>query len=259
MIFTILLNGSLGFGMLIAVSFCIGNIDDALNTPTGFPFIEIFAQATRSITGSTIMTSIIIVLVISATIGLLAASSRVMWAFARDNGLPGSTYLARVSQPILPYVGTRELTSWLAQQVEPRTQLPLYAIGLTTIISLLLALINIASTAAFNAIISLVVAGFLTSYLTPIILILHKRLGGGKVAFGPWKLGSRFGAVVNVVAIVYIIIAMFFSFWPGTAVVTPANMNWSILLFGVVMMFSMVFYLVHGRKSYKGPVVEVWE
>lgn len=33
-------------------------------------------------------------------------------------------------------------------------------------------------------------------------------------------------------------------------------MNWSVLLWGAVNIFAIVFWAVHGRKVYKGPVVE---
>lgn len=41
--------------MLLALLFRIGDIDAALKTPTGFPFIEIFTQATNSMGGGTAM------------------------------------------------------------------------------------------------------------------------------------------------------------------------------------------------------------
>lgn len=99
-----LINGALGFAMLIAVLFCLGNLDNALNTPTGFPFMEIFAQATGSNGGATAMSCIILVAQIFAAIGLLATASRMTWAFARENGLPFSKYLARVSRSMPIYV-----------------------------------------------------------------------------------------------------------------------------------------------------------
>lgn len=40
MVGSIAINGALGFGMLIAVLFCIGDIDAALASPTGYPFME---------------------------------------------------------------------------------------------------------------------------------------------------------------------------------------------------------------------------
>lgn len=54
---SVIINGFLGLGMLIAVLFCLGNLEDALSTPTGFPFIEIFRQATNSTSGGTVMVS----------------------------------------------------------------------------------------------------------------------------------------------------------------------------------------------------------
>lgn len=126
---------------------------------------------------------------------------------------------------------------------------------MTTIITLLLALINIGSTEAFNALISLVVAGFLGSYIPPIALLLWKRLRGDHINYGPWKLGV-FGVPANIFALIWTIIAMFFSFWPGAVNPTPQTMNWACLLYGATMIFSIGFYVLHGRHVYKGPIIE---
>ena len=88
-ILSIILNGSMGFAMIIAVLFCIGDIDAALSTNTGYPFMEIFLQATNSVAGSAAMAAIITVLALCATVGLLASTSRMFWSFSRDRGLPG--------------------------------------------------------------------------------------------------------------------------------------------------------------------------
>jgi nitric oxide reductase large subunit len=83
MIFTIFLNGALGFAMMVAVLFCIGDVDRALNTPTQYPFIEIFRNATQSKRAATAMVSIVLALVVFATFGFLASASRQLWAFSR--------------------------------------------------------------------------------------------------------------------------------------------------------------------------------
>ena len=57
MLASVLFNGLLSFGMLVAVLFCLGDTDQALNTPTGFPIIEIFTQATSTNAGGTAMVS----------------------------------------------------------------------------------------------------------------------------------------------------------------------------------------------------------
>lgn len=55
MVASVALNGSLGFAMVIATLFCLGNAKDAINSPTGFPFIEVFLNATGSKGGATAM------------------------------------------------------------------------------------------------------------------------------------------------------------------------------------------------------------
>jgi choline transport protein len=100
---SVIINGTLGFGMLLALLFCLGNLDDALDTPTGYPFIEIFQQATNSLVGSALMTSIIIALALCATVGIMASASRMLWAFARDKAVPGHSWISRVSPEILLY------------------------------------------------------------------------------------------------------------------------------------------------------------
>lgn len=120
----------------------------------------------------------------------------------------------------------------------------------------MLALINIGSSAAFNAIVSLVVAGFFSSYIIAIVLILYRRIRGDPLRWGPWRMGIV-GIPVNIIAIIYSIIVMVFSFFPGTSTVTLVTMNWSCLVFGGVMILSILLYMVHGHKVYRGPIIEV--
>ena len=103
---SILVNGSLGFGMLIATIFCIGDVDEALAAAStiGFSFIEIFLQAVDSTGGATGMTCIVIALTFSATIGFLATSSRMIWSFARDKRLPFSNLISQVRCLLLGFL-----------------------------------------------------------------------------------------------------------------------------------------------------------
>lgn len=96
MIISTLLNGTLGFGMLIGLLFCLGDLEAALKSPTGYPIMEIFHQGVQSTTGATFMVLILVVLTFCGTISIVATSSRLYWAFARDRGLPGWTYLVKV-------------------------------------------------------------------------------------------------------------------------------------------------------------------
>jgi choline transport protein len=104
---SVVVNGVLGFALLLALLFCLGNVDAALNTPTGFPFIEIFAQATNGNGAATAMTVLVLILLTASAPGVMATASRLLWSLARDNGVPGSRYISRVShflyvQPLRP-------------------------------------------------------------------------------------------------------------------------------------------------------------
>ena len=93
---SVLLNGVLGFAMLLAELFCLGDPSASLNQQ--YPFMNIFLQATNSVTGAAIMVSIMIVLTLCSTIGLLASASRMLWSFSRDRGVPGWRFVSKVIQ-----------------------------------------------------------------------------------------------------------------------------------------------------------------
>jgi choline transport protein len=85
--------------------------------------------------------------------------------------------------------------------------------------------------------------------------MMRKRILHEPIHFGPWQLG-RWGLPVNIVAFVYTLIAMVFSFFPPAIPVTPVNMNWSVVVFSFVVISGLVYYAVFGRKQYKGPVMD---
>jgi hypothetical protein len=90
-------NGTLGFIMTITFCFTLGNPATIIASPTGYPFIQVFFDATNSYAGASIMTAVIIVNITSACISTVATVSRQTWSFARDNGLPFSGFIAHVS------------------------------------------------------------------------------------------------------------------------------------------------------------------
>ena len=94
---TILINGTLAFGFVIALLFTLGNIKEVLSTNTGYPIMAIFYQATSSKAAATAMMSGLIIIAFSSGFALLASVSRLTFAFARDGGMPFSNFFAYVS------------------------------------------------------------------------------------------------------------------------------------------------------------------
>jgi amino acid transporter len=103
---TIVINATIAFGFVLVVLFSIGDVDNALATPTGYPIMEIFLQATGSAKAATIMQSAIILVGLASSLGVVASVSRLTWAFARDGGLPFSSFFAHVRPQFHPHYDT---------------------------------------------------------------------------------------------------------------------------------------------------------
>ena len=250
--FSIFLNGTLGLGMAFALLFCIGDVNAALNTRTAYPFMEIFDQAVQNLPGAAIMISIVICLSLCAIVGQAASASRQLWAFSRDRAVPGWRYV---------------------QHVNARSSIPIFAITVTAITACLLALIMLGSSVAFNDIVSLAVVGLFGSYFIVAVLLFWRRVRGdirpyttdsmltnvpgAQLMWGPWRVPGVLGTITNGVAIIYLIIIFFFCLWPPSNHPTAATMNYSSLMLGATMIFSVVYYFTWARKVYSGPVIQI--
>lgn len=83
---TIVINGAMGFGFLVAILFFMGDLNAALNTKTGYPIIEIFYNITGNSRSATALSSAIVIMAGLASIPLLASASRMIWVLAKDKG-----------------------------------------------------------------------------------------------------------------------------------------------------------------------------
>jgi choline transport protein len=120
-------------------------------------------------------------------------------------------------------------------------------------ITVLLSMINIGSTVAFNAIASLGTAALISSYIVSISCVRIKRWRGQKLPPARWSLG-RLGAPINDLSILYLLIVFTFTFFPETAIVNAESMNWNILIYGFTIMFAIVWFFARGKRQYAGPV-----
>jgi amino acid transporter len=165
----------------------------------------------------------------------LASVTRLTWAFARDNGLSFSDFFARV-----------DLTF----------KIPLRALFLVASCIFALSFIQIGSTAAFNAILSLSTLGFYISYLIPLILLVLKRFTApGDIPQGTFTLG-KWGLPMNLIAIVFATYFVIFLPFPPTLPVTAENMNYAGPVLGFIMLFACGGSIVRGRHKWEGPTMQ---
>ena len=140
-----------GFIFLISVCFCIGDITTTAESSTGVPLIEIFYNSTQSVVGACFLSSLLVVITLICANALLAEGSRSLYAFARDKGLPFSNTIAKV---------------------EPKRQVPVYAILLACVVQMALNSIYFGTLTGFNTVISIATEGFCASrFLIPLSLL----------------------------------------------------------------------------------------
>ncbi|TID20309.1 amino acid transporter [Venturia nashicola] len=277
-----IINGIIGFAMMITTLYCLGDVDSVLEGKTGFPFIQIFFHSAGSAGGAVGMGVVVLVLTWMCAMGITTTASRMTWAFARDKGMPFSNILSKVNE---------------------KTRVPVAAVGFVTVTAALLTCIYIGSSVAFNDVISLTITGFYGSYLLPCALLLLHRLKGhilpygsrvenpdqavafsekkpvtsdpekedeierdlspssadsteARLVWGPWRLPGVLGTINNIYACCYMVFVIFWSVWPPATPVKASTMNYSIVVTGGVMILSGIWYFIGGRKQYRGPVVE---
>ncbi|KAF4770655.1 hypothetical protein HAV15_012755 [Penicillium sp. str.  len=116
---------------------------------------------------------------------------------------------------------------------------------------MLLGLINLGSSSAFTAFVSVGVIALAAAYAIPIFLSLWH--GREEVAKAPWTCGGIFGRFVNVVALAWIAFELVLFSMPTALPVTAVSMNYASVVFVGFMAISGVWYVVYARKYYKGP------
>lgn len=231
-----LFNGTLGWVMTITFAFCLGDPFSIIETPTGYPFIQVFYNSTNSYAGASVLTALVIVNITSAVISTVATVSRQTWAFARDGGLPFSNTVAHVN------------STW---------NIPLNSVLITFVITCLLSLINIGSTTAFNAIGSAALVMILSTYFISISVLAFAR-SKGPLPPRRWDLG-RLGLPINIGAVIWLLTVWVFCFFPLaiSPPVTPTTMNWNCVIVGGFWILGLVYWFVLGHKLYQAPVFSV--
>ncbi|OOF94007.1 hypothetical protein ASPCADRAFT_52518 [Aspergillus carbonarius ITEM 5010] len=234
MIYGTIINTIMAFGYLLAILYCMGDYAEALTSPTNYPIITIAYQATGSKAATFVLMAMGMLPGWIALFNGLASVTRLTWAFARDNGLPFSDFFVKV---------------------DPRYKIPIRALFLVTTLVFLLSFIQIGSTAAFNAILSLSTLGLYISYLIPLVLLVFKRLTApGDIPQGTFSLG-KWGLPINFVAILFALYFSIFLPFPATLPVTGENMNYAGPVLGFIMLFAVGDWVVRGRYKWHGPTM----
>ncbi|KMP04932.1 GABA permease [Coccidioides immitis RMSCC 2394] len=239
MMITASVNYLVGFMILLAAMFVVGNVKEVLETPTGAPWVQILLNATQDRKPVLVLMAFIIFFLLFCAINANTTSSRQLYAFARDGGLPYSEWISRVS---------------------PHKHVPANAVFLTWFIGCCIALIPLGSTEAFLNIQTIAISALLASYIVAIICRIHNRnygsIYGNLSKPPPFFLGKIGGNVINILALMFLVCFLVAAVFPIEPHPTVQSMNWSSLALGSTLIIALVGWVVRGQK-YLGPDVVV--
>ncbi|KAJ5107336.1 hypothetical protein N7456_004011 [Penicillium angulare] len=161
-------------------------------------------------------------------------AGRIAWAFARDNGVPFSKFFSHI---------------------HPELQFPLHATIAAFVFTCIYGLLYLASTTAFNSIITSAVLFLNISYSVPqcVLLVRGRQILPARLLDLGW-----FGLFCNVFSALWIVILGVLIGMPPNLPVSLTSMNYTpVILVGIFVIINII-WLFSGRASFEGPHID-WE
>ncbi|KAJ5360159.1 hypothetical protein N7517_009350 [Penicillium concentricum] len=249
--------GILGFVSLAVIAASMDrNIEGILGSKFGQPMTQIYYDALGK-KGALGFMSVVMIVQFFMGLSIVLAASRQTWAFSRDNALPLSSFFRKVSQ-----------------RKSMRYQ-PVRMVCGVVLSSVIIGLLCLIDEAAANALFSLAVAGNDLAWLTPILARLV--WGGDRFIPGEFYTGKYLSKPIGWVAVIYMVFVIVLSMIPSggpnpsgellynilsmgafTDLMFEAQtMNYTIVINGSLWVGALIYYYLHARKTFKGPMTNI--
>ncbi|KAI9494491.1 amino acid/polyamine transporter I [Zychaea mexicana] len=211
----------------VVVLFCIQDMDALLDSP--FPVATLFVQATNGPVAAFLMI-ILAVSQFAAVANNMVAASQMLWAMARDHAVPQHEF-------------------WY--KLHGKSESPLRILLLETLVCIIAIMPSFGSPDYWSAIMSTAVICINFAYGFPFMCrLIWKR---HPLPRGPFNLG-KYSIPVNCVAISWVLFFGVILCIPSTHPVSVKSMNWASVMIGGTLILSTIFWIITGRKNYKGPM-----
>ncbi|KAF8882833.1 amino acid transporter [Infundibulicybe gibba] len=208
MVWSIPIGAVCGLIFLLPIVFTLPDIETLLSVPGGQPIgVMLFFG-----------------IGMFCAISICCAASRATWSFARDKAIPFHSIFSTVNHRL--------------------GDVPLNAYLLSTTIQLLLGLIYLGSSAAFNAFVGVAVICLGASYAMP------------DLEDAPFSLG-RWGTPINCITVLWVTFEIVLFSMPAVIPVSQTSMNYAAVVFVGFAAISAIWYLIsQWAVSYKGPPIQ---
>ncbi|KAK7529211.1 amino acid/polyamine transporter I [Phyllosticta citribraziliensis] len=232
MIYCVLIGTGTGFVFLVCLLFVAGNINEVIESSAG-PLLQIIFNATQNRAGATCLLIFPLVCMLFATISIMTTSSRMIYAFARDGGLPISRHLAKVHHSL---------------------DIPLNALIFSTGWVIVFGCIFLGSSSAFNAITAASVVALGVSYGMPVAINCMR----GRKMLPPrsFTMPEPLAWAANLIGVAYVIVTTVLFVFPPELPVSGSSMNYCVVVFAIVVIISLITWIFDGAKNYTGPKLD---
>ncbi len=237
---TILVSAVFGYILILAVTFAIPNLDDALDPAknSGYPVIYILDNALSSGWSSTLLVIAAIAQLFCGYASVTAAS-RMLFAFSRDGAVPGSAIWSKLSAKRVPVNAVLFICFFAFLLLVPSMLVP--AENAPT---------------AYYAATSVAVIGLYIAYGIPIVLRLRH---GENFTTGPWNLGSWY-RIVGTLAVLWICFISILFILPTDDKGYPwvEGFTWNLVNYAPITLVAVVgaigiWWLASARRWFSGP------
>eukprot|EP00850_Spirogloea_muscicola_P018803 SM000176S03134 [mRNA] locus=s176:180775:186049:+ [translate_table: standard] len=229
----------LGYSLIVSLTFSIQGQWKHLfsaDCATGgeYPFAQIiydiFHGRYHDSTGAIIILVLILLPFYASGVGIMAASSRAIYAISRDGAMPGSNFLKRLNAS---------------------SKVPVRAAWLSSFVAIIIGLTQFGGSTAFLAILSVATIAWNATYFAPIFF----RLIMPRDDFipGPFHLGWL-SKPLCIVALAYILYTDIMFMVPLIYPITLDNFNYGPVAAAVVLGGALLWWAVSARKWFVGPV-----
>ncbi len=232
---SVVVSGFFGYLMLIFVTLAIQDLSAVAGAAN--PFIYIFEQALGGTFGRVVLWIVTLAMWFCG-LSCVTSTSRMIFAFARDRGMPLSAVWAKVDR----HYRTPAAAVWLAAALS--FLLPCVILGLVALLPARLDFSRL-----YPAVTGISTIGLYLSYGLPLLLKVRAIRRGvwTQQSNGPWSLG-RWSVPVNIVALLWI------AFITVLFVLPPNDLTGCI--FAGTLAAMLVFYFVRVRGRFRGPVAQ---
>ncbi|QPC64349.1 hypothetical protein HYE67_006580 [Fusarium culmorum] len=247
MVATVLINTVAGLLFLVPLMFVLPDLDQVLAIASGQPVPMIIKSAVGSAGGAFGFLITLCVLLIICGIRCTTATSRCVFAFARDGAIPGVRWWTKINRPL----GNITFNTMM----------------LSMVVQLALGLIYFGNATAFNAFSGVGVICLTIAYTVPIAMSLWN--GRKQVKEGNFYLG-HLGLAANIIAIGmspskeysifanrlgWCLLAVPLFCMPASIPVTAVTVNYAPVVFVFSILISGAWYLMWGHRNYASPPI----